>query len=104
MLAGGATGFPTRTMAMRELFGALLPDALLARETKAAFSAPVWGPKARSFASDWSGEGVDPDEVDVDAVRREWLSEKPDGRTILILHSAWLACRAEGDQSSAASN
>jgi len=104
MRAGGATGFPSRTTAMRRLFGDLLPDALLARETKAAFSAPVWGPRARAFASDWSGEGVDPEEVDVDAVRGQWLSEKPDGRTILVLHAAWLACQAGAGQSSAASS
>ena len=91
MRAGGATGFSSRTAAMHELFGGLLPDALLSRETKAAFSAPVWGPRARAFASDWSGEGVDEREVDVEATRRVWLSEKPDARSILVLHTAWLA-------------
>jgi asparagine synthase (glutamine-hydrolysing) len=88
--AGGATGFPSRTEAMRSLFGDLLPDELLARPNKAAFNDAVWGPAVRAFAAEWGGEGVDESCVNVAAVRRQWLSDRPDFGTVLLLHAAWL--------------
>jgi asparagine synthase len=87
--AGGATGFPSRTDAMRTLFGDLLPPQLMARPTKAAFPGALWGPAVRAFAAGWAGEGVDPRHVDVEALKREWLAQEPNFRTILLLHSAW---------------
>jgi asparagine synthase (glutamine-hydrolysing) len=99
--AGGPTGFPSRTAAMHELFGRLLPAELIARPTKAAFPGPLWGPSVREFAAEWGGEGVDPRDVDVEALRREWLADEPDFRTILLLHAAWLhAGRREGERRS----
>jgi asparagine synthetase B (glutamine-hydrolysing) len=89
--AGGATGFPSRTEAMRALFGDLLPEELIARPNKAAFTEAVWGPAVREFAAGWSGEGVDQRDVDVEALRRQWLSDRPNFGTALLLHSAWLA-------------
>jgi hypothetical protein len=76
---------------MRILFGDLLPEKLLSRPSKAAFNAAVWGPGVRVFAADWGGEGVDERWVDAAALRREWLSERPDFGTALLLHAAWLA-------------
>jgi hypothetical protein len=98
--AGGPTGFPDRTEAMRLLFGDLLPAQLIARPTKAAFTGALWGPAVREFAAGWDGEGVDPRLVDVDALRREWLAEEPNFRTILLLHAAWL----HADQATASSS
>jgi asparagine synthetase B (glutamine-hydrolysing) len=92
--AGGATGFPGRTGAMRALFGDLLPEELIARRGKAAFNDAVWGPAVRDFASGWGGEGVDERDVDVAELRRHWLSARPDFGTALLLHAAWLASRA----------
>ena len=89
--AGGRTGWPAREQAMRELFGDLLPERILVRGTKAEFSAPFWGPAARAFATGWDGTGVDGELVDIDRLRQEWLSEKPDFRTALLLQQAWLA-------------
>lgn len=86
----GATGFPSRNEAMRRLFGALLPEATLARPTKAAFSSPVWGPRTRAFVADWRGEGLDAALIDTEALRREWSSREPSFRTVLLLHAAWL--------------
>jgi hypothetical protein len=89
--AGGATGFPNRTVAMRRLFGALLPDAVLARATKAAFTRSLFGPVVRAFARDWDGSGVDPRWVDAGVLRAAWLTEgEPDFRSTLLLHDAWL--------------
>ena len=89
-VAGGPTGFDSRSLAMRQLFGQLLPDNVLTRESKAEFTGALWGPAVREFAADWSGEGVDERLVRVEGLRREWLSERPDFRTILLLHSAWV--------------
>jgi hypothetical protein len=99
---GGATGFSSRGAAMRQLFGGLLPDATLTRENKASFSGAAWGPETRRFAAAWSGLGVDAWLVDIPALRREWLSPRPDFRSSLLLHSAWL--RSTGPQSSASSS
>ncbi|HKP89613.1 MAG TPA: hypothetical protein VJT75_06515, partial [Thermoleophilaceae bacterium] len=92
--AGGATGFASRTEAMRTLFGDLLPGEVIARPNKAAFNDAVWGPAVREFASGWRGEGVDERDVDVAALRREWLSDRPDFGTALLLHAAWLRSSA----------
>ena len=89
-VAGGPTGFDSRSLAMRQLFGQLLPDNVLTRESKAEFTGALWGPAVREFAAEWSGEGVDERLVRVEGLRREWLSERPDFRTILLLHSAWV--------------
>jgi asparagine synthase (glutamine-hydrolysing) len=89
--AGGAAGFASRTAAMEELFGDLLPPAVLARETKAAFGGAMWGPAVRDFVAGWEGGGVDPAMVDVELLRREWQTPEPDFRTILLLHAVWMA-------------
>jgi hypothetical protein len=89
--AGGPTGFPSREAAMRAVFGDLLPDEVLDRPTKAAFSTPFWGPATRAFAAGWDGTGVEPEHVDVQALRREWAAPHPDFRTALLLHAAWLS-------------
>jgi len=88
--AGGRTGFPSRTEAMRRLFGELLPETLLSRPTKAGFAVPVWGPSMRQFVANWRGEGVDDRLVDVVKLRVELAKPEPDFRTILLLHQAWL--------------
>jgi asparagine synthase (glutamine-hydrolysing) len=88
--AGGPPGFDSRTAAMATLFGDLLPRELVARPAKAVFSAPLWGPGARAFAKAWSGQGLDPDDVDVDVLRANWSSPAPTFTTILLLHRAWM--------------
>lgn len=86
--AGGAFGLGGRTNAMRRLFGDHLPEAVIARPTKAHFAAPMWGPRFRAFAETWDGSGVDPSLVDVDALRSQWNAPAPDFRTGLLLHQA----------------
>jgi asparagine synthase (glutamine-hydrolysing) len=96
-LRGGPTGFRSRDAAMRELFGDLLPSEVLTRRGKAGFTEPFWGPRAAAFAAEWDGSGVDARHVDVEAVRSEWSSERPDFRTSLLLQAAWL--HADGQAS-----
>jgi asparagine synthase (glutamine-hydrolysing) len=101
---GGPTGFDSRRAAMSELFGDLLPAAVLARESKAGFSGSVFGEASRQFATDWTGSGVDHRYVDVTAVRDIWLSPSPNFMTLLLLQSAWLQSQAAPDQSSRSSS
>jgi hypothetical protein len=76
---------------MRSLFGHLLPDDLLSRESKSSFDGVFFSAHSRAFARTWSGSGVPSDMVDADALRRIWRSPSPDARSFLLLQSLWLA-------------
>ena len=89
--AGGLMGFVGRTTAMRQLFGDLLPDALLARTDKCWFNRAVFGTHSRAFVARWSGGGVDPSMVDADALREVWTADEPNAMTFALLQSCWLA-------------
>jgi asparagine synthase (glutamine-hydrolysing) len=84
---------------MRQLFGDLLPDAVVTRQSKGAFTSAFWGPATKEFAGRWSGAGVDARHVDVEGLRRDWLSERPDFRTSVLLHAAWLDAEGAGQGS-----
>jgi len=88
---GGLLGMPDRTTCMRDLFSDVLPDAVLARTSKATFNTVFLGEETRAFAGSWDGTGLDGDLVDVDALRREWLSDWPSNLTSGLLQTAWLA-------------
>ncbi len=89
--AGGFLGYPGRTEAMRRLFGDLLPDAVLARSTKATFNTVYHSQATRQFALAWDGTGVDSTAVDPEALRSAWLAARVDVRTTALLQTAWLA-------------
>jgi asparagine synthase (glutamine-hydrolysing) len=79
---------------MRALFGDLLPARLLERTTKAGTSRAYEGPRTAEFVERWNGEGVDPDLVDPEELRRAWRpGDGQNGRAILQLQAAWLAGR-----------
>lgn len=86
----GRWGYAGRTHLMRELFHDLLPDAVLARSSKASFGGVRWGIHERAFARTWDGGGLPSDLVDIEAVRAEWLSSSPAGSSAFLLHAAWL--------------
>jgi asparagine synthetase B (glutamine-hydrolysing) len=88
--------FHSRTDAMRMFFGDLLPDAVLARSTKATFDEAFWNRHSRAFAASWQGQGVDAELVDVEALRREWTSAAPSPRSYLLVQAAWLDGRRSG--------
>jgi asparagine synthase (glutamine-hydrolysing) len=88
---GGRSGFGTRTRAMHQLFGGLLPPEVLSRTDKADFTFGYWGEESRRFAAEWNGEGLPAELVDVDALRTLWKSGVPDMRSALLLQAAWLA-------------
>lgn len=88
--AAGARGWGNRHATMRAIAEGYLPDALIERRDKAEFTGTHFGQHTRQFAERWSGEGVDPDLVDSDALRQVWLSPQPNVRTALLLQLAWL--------------
>lgn len=89
--AAGTWGYPSRTAAMRALFSDLLPDAILDRRSKAYFNRAFMGEATREFAESWDGSGVDPELVDAEVLRTEWLSEFPSAISTPLLHAAWLS-------------
>lgn len=86
-------GFPSRSAAMEFHFGDILPRPIIERTTKAGFDELFSGQPIRAFAESWDGGGLDPAGVDAQALRREWLSPRPDYRSLTALNAAWLASR-----------
>jgi hypothetical protein len=87
---GGFSGLRDRSDLMRQVFGELLPEELIERRTKGAFTDPLWTGTARRFACEWSGEGVDRSLVDPDALRRHWAGGERNLVSTTLLQSAWL--------------
>jgi asparagine synthetase B (glutamine-hydrolysing) len=90
------TRYLGRTALMQTLFDGVLADDVLARSSKASFDAAFWNESSRAFAASWDGRGVDPDLVDTEALKAEWMSDAPDPRTFTLAQSAWLAASAHG--------
>ncbi len=96
---GGVLGRGDRTAVLRRLVPDLLPDAVLARTTKARFTRAFMGAQTRAFATSWTGVGIDPELVDAEELRRSWLSEAPPAPTAALLQAAWLAGRRRAARS-----
>jgi asparagine synthase (glutamine-hydrolysing) len=86
-------GFPSRAAAMKLHFGDVLPPEVVERTTKALFVDLHAGRESRAFAETWDGRGLDPEWVDVQVLRREWLSPRPSFHSLTALNAAWLASR-----------
>jgi len=95
--AGGRSGLGGRTAVMRAVFGGVLPDEVLSRESKADFTLAYWGEHSREFARAWNGRGVAGDLVDPDALRKAWLAPVPHHASAALLQQAWLT--ASGGES-----
>jgi asparagine synthase (glutamine-hydrolysing) len=100
---GGALGPGDRTAVLRSLVSDLLPDEVLTRTSKARFNTCYMARHTQELARSWNGEGVDPGLVDVDELRRVWLSEWPAPATAALLQAAWLASKRKDAQSHATS-
>jgi asparagine synthetase B (glutamine-hydrolysing) len=81
--------FIDRTEALEALFGDVLPKGLEARSSKAVFTETLWGAPSRALVAGWDGSGVDPEIVDVEALRRRWQVDGAVGPHTL-LQSIWL--------------
>jgi asparagine synthase (glutamine-hydrolysing) len=88
--AGGRYGFESRSRALAQLFGEVLPVELLERTTKACFDTAFWTDRSREFAASWDGAGIDPSIVDPERLRDEWSGPEPDAHTYLLLQALWL--------------
>jgi asparagine synthetase B (glutamine-hydrolysing) len=88
---GGVLGRIDRTDALRTIASDLLPDSVLSRTSKANFTRCYMARHTREFAAQWNGEGIDPELVDPEELRRNWLSETPAAPTAALLQAAWLA-------------
>ena len=89
----GHLGFRGRTAAMNELFGDLLPAAIIERADKGMYW-HYWGQASRHMARTWQGGGVDGRYVDPQALGEAWASTQyptPDHRSALLLQTVWLA-------------
>ena len=87
---GGRLGRAGRTGVLRALVPDLLPDAVLARMSKATFGEAYMGRHTQDFAAQWSGGGVDAELVDPIELKRLWECESRIGLTSALLQSAWL--------------
>jgi asparagine synthase (glutamine-hydrolysing) len=96
---GGRLGPGDRTAVLRHLAGDLLPDAVLARTTKAEFGGAYMAGPTRAFAAEWTGAGVDPALVDRAALRSLWQGEHRLAPTAALLQAAWLGDHATGSDS-----
>ncbi|QBI20269.1 hypothetical protein ER308_12295 [Egibacter rhizosphaerae] len=86
----GWRGPRDRTEALRWLVGDLLPEAVCARLSKAAFNTALFGPASRAFVEQWDGSGVDTTLVDPEELRQTWTSDFPHGGSFALLQQAWL--------------
>ena len=86
--SAGFWGWTGRAATMRYLFGDLLPRAVLEHRTKAVFNNAVFTEHTREFAWQWDGRGVDPDLVDPEALRANWLSDFPHAPSMALLQQA----------------
>jgi len=91
----GARGPADRTAAMRAVFGDVLPEAVLARRSKATFDAAFFAGHSRAFAAAWTGGGVDPALVEQQRLARVWDDVAPDPRSFSLMQCAWLAGNRE---------
>lgn len=87
----GPAGFASRTAALRMLAGDVLPPDVVERTGKAEFTGGFWNVHAREFARRWSGEGLECEYVDSDALREEWRQDHPDARSDTLLQSMYAA-------------
>jgi hypothetical protein len=89
-------GFSRRTQLMEALFAERLPAPVIERTTKALYMGVFWRRHTTQFVADWSGEGLNPDLVDVDYLMHHWKNQPGnplirDYRSALLLQSVWLA-------------
>lgn len=87
----GWLGIGSRTDALRAIIPDLLPDSVIARESKAEFGQAYFASYSREFVEEWDGRGVDTELVDIAGLRREWQSERPSALTSSLLQAAWRA-------------
>lgn len=87
----GRRGPQNRSAAMRAFFGDVLPEALLARRSKAHFDEAFFSEHSRAFAAGWDGTGIDASIVDPDRLADAWRTKHPNPRSFLLMQETWLS-------------
>jgi hypothetical protein len=88
--SNGRSGPRNRSAAMEQLFGDVLPAQTLHRQSKAVFNA-AYHRVDQEFLSEWAGEGVPVELVDIEALREEWAKPAPHAGTYLLLQQAYFS-------------
>ena len=96
VLADAALAESDRAGRLAAIFGDMLPGDVYSRRSKASFNRAFFGPHARALVADWTGNGVEPALVDLEALRSAWREDVPDGRTFLLLQAIALSRTTEG--------
>lgn len=81
---GGRFGAGDRVSSMRRMAGHLLPPEVLARRDGANMQRVLMGHRIREFADRWSGGGIDESMIDIELLRENWRSPRPDWRTTTL--------------------
>jgi hypothetical protein len=76
---------------MRRFFGDVVPDEICRRTRKATFNAVAVGDATRAFLADWTGAGLDPEIIDVEALRAAVTGDVANRFGFLLIQQAWLA-------------
>ena len=87
---GGFLGPGSRADVLRDIASDLLPPAVIERTTKAVFNDAYFGHHTRALARGWPGTGIDTQLIDVDELRRAWLTERPPPMTWALVQAAWI--------------
>lgn len=88
--SGGPRGFRSLKAMLVAMCGELLPAELLTARPGPDLNPVFFGDASREFATEWTGAGLDGSVVDVEALRRHWLGDRPDPRSACLLQYAWL--------------
>jgi asparagine synthase (glutamine-hydrolysing) len=79
-----------RTALVRALFGDLVPEEALMRQSKASFDEVFWGNRCRRSVAPAINLLRDWDELDVEGLAAVWADPIPDSHTYLLLQAALL--------------
>ena len=90
---GGFLGRGSRADVLRDIASDLLPTTVIERTTKAVFNQAYFGHHTRELARVWPGTGVEPSLVDIDELRRVWLTDHPPPMTWALAQAAWIGAR-----------
>lgn len=86
---GGRLGVGNRSQSVAAVAGHLLPLELLQRSDRTGARTIVFGEPTRHFLEGWSGEALDPEVVDLEALHEIWRSGEIPWATTTLLQLAF---------------
>jgi hypothetical protein len=82
-------GVGGRRHLLAALAGDLLPESVLRRGSGPPLQDVLFGERTRAFVDSWSGNGLDSELVDVEALHSHWSNGQVDWRSSLLLQAAF---------------